>query len=113
MSTWPASAASRPPRAGELDTLAAAIGTASARVRGGEVDMLADLADRIERLCADLAADGDADRLRAPLVGLVDELERLLLALEQGRDALARELVHSAARLAAGRAYRPAGDGRA
>lgn len=95
---------------GELEALAAAAAVATARARCGELDALPDLADRIERLCAGLAADGDIDRLRAQLVGLADEIGWLLRALEQGRQEVVEELTRGTTHLAASRAYAPVSD---
>lgn len=91
----------------ELDALAAAAAVATARARRGELDTLPDLAARIERLCAGLAAGGDIDRLRAQLVGLADEVGGLLRALEQGRQEVIEELARGSTHLAASRAYAP------
>lgn len=95
---------------GELEALAAAAAVATARARRGEVDTLPDLADRIEHLCAGLAADGDTDLLRAQLVGLADEVAGLLRVLEQARQEVVEELARGSTHLAASRAYTPVAD---
>jgi hypothetical protein len=110
MPTTPASPGPVAPAHGELEALAAAAAVATARARRGELDTLPDLADRIERLCAGLAADGDIDRLRPQLVGLADEVAGLLRALEQGRQEVVEELTRGSTHLAASRAYAPVSD---
>lgn len=110
MPTSPVNPRLDPETCGELEALAAAAAVATARARRGELDTLPDLAERIERLCAGLAADGDIDRLRAQLVGLADEIAELLRALEQGRQEVVEELARGTTHLAASRAYAPARD---
>ncbi len=110
MPTPPASPRPNPPAHRELQALAAAIAAAATRARCGEFASLADLADRVERLCAGLTVAGDLDWLRGQLVGLADELEALLRALEQGREELVGELARGNMRLAASRAYAPSDD---
>ncbi len=91
----------------ELRAIAAALAAARARVECDQPPELAAVAARLGDLLTLLEGveAREVAMLHLPLIAVLDELERLVVAVTERRDATARELEELASRSRALRAY--------
>jgi hypothetical protein len=101
----PASIRALPALAADAALLSATIAALSDKLRRGGDAELAGLASQVAALCGALAGAPRDEILACQLLGLQEELQRLVADLDTDLGGLRRELGTSGERLAAVRAY--------